>query len=218
MESRKDKAVKLRKAGYSYSYIHEVTGLAKSTLSYHLADIPYIQNEYTKIRQSKAQQKSALTKNAQKLAKINFAQKQAISEIGKLEKRDILLAGVALYAGEGSKTNNLVRLVNSDHKIIIFFIKWLGILGVPKSHIMIRIHLYPDSDVEVCHVFWQTATKLPRNQFQKPCFDKRINKDRRRIGVHKYGTAHVTVRANGKSEFGSALSRKIHAMMNILLD
>lgn len=216
MESLKQKAIRLRQEGYSYTYINTKTGLAKSTLSYHLALIPYTPNSYTKSKSNLAQQKSAQTKHRQKTLKIEKAKKWAENKIKKLNERDILMAGIALYAGEGSKTNNLVRLVNADPSIVNFFIKWLAVLGVPKENIAIRIHAYPDSDMDDCVCFWGKVTGLAKDQFQSPSIDRRVNKDRRRSAKHKHGTAHLTVRANGKPEFGTALSRKIDSLMKIL--
>ena len=43
----KEKAIKLRKEGYSYSYIKDKLGISKGTLSYWLRDIKYVPNEYT---------------------------------------------------------------------------------------------------------------------------------------------------------------------------
>ena len=102
----KQKAIELRQAGYSYRYIHEKTGLAKSTLSYHLATVPFTPNAYTLKEKKQAQQKSAETKHRQKVSRINTAEQIAQKEIGKLSKRDIFMAGIALYVGEGSKTQN----------------------------------------------------------------------------------------------------------------
>lgn len=217
MQSRKETAIQLREEGYSYKYIREHTGLAMSTLSYHLSDIPFSPNKHMQAKIRNAQLASAKTKDLQKKKRIKYAQVKAKSILGDFSDRDLLIAGIALYAGEGSKTNNLVRLVNADPTIIRLFIKWLGVLGVPRSHIVIRIHAYPDSDLKTITQFWINETRLPTTQFQRPCIDMRVNKDRKRSAVHQHGTAHVTVKANGNPEFGTALSRLIHELMKIIL-
>jgi hypothetical protein len=45
--------------------------------------------------------------------------------LGRLSEREFLVAGVALYAGEGSKTDGDVRFANSDPRMIVFFCSWL---------------------------------------------------------------------------------------------
>lgn len=216
-KSRKDTAIELRKAGYSYSYIAEETGLAKSTLSYHLADIVYKPNLYMQKTLRSASLRSAETKHLQKQQRITFARTVAEKEFGVLYKRDIFIAGVALYAGEGSKTQNLVRLVNADEQVVRFFINWLQLLGVPRSHVMLRVHGYPDTNQVEAESYWLKEACLPKIQLQPMCIDTRANKDRRRSSAHPYGTAHVTVRANGNPEFGAMLARKIAVYMELLL-
>jgi hypothetical protein len=215
--NRKDRAIKLRTEGYTYSYIAEKTGLAKSTLSYHLANVPYSPNKETIKVLSLAQLRSAKTKHTQKQSRITDARRQAIKEFGTLSNRDVFIAGIALYAGEGSKTQNLVRLVNADPNVICFFIKWLNQLGVNSNHIMLRVHGYPDTDKVEAESYWLEKTGLDKTQLQPMCIDIRVGKDRKRSGVHKYGTAHVTVKANGNPEFGTALARKIAIYMKLLL-
>jgi len=217
MKNRKEVAVQLREAGYSYGYIKEKTGLAMSTLSYHLARIPYSPNKHTRSKIKNAQLTSAKTKDAQKKKRLSLAKRKARLLLGKISQRDVVIAGIALYIGEGSKTNNLVRLVNADPAVVCFFIRWLGVLGVPRSHIVIRIHAYLDSDTAQMTKFWIETTGLLPTQFQRPCIDMRVNKDRRRSAMHTNGTAHVTIKANGNPEFGTALARLIRELMNIVL-
>ncbi len=46
----KEKAIRLRKEGHSYSYINKKLGIPNGTLSYMLSDIPYKPNKETKKR------------------------------------------------------------------------------------------------------------------------------------------------------------------------
>ena len=215
--NRKETAIKLRTEGFTYAYIAEKTGLAKSTLSYHLANLPYSPNKETIKLASLAQLRSANTKHTQKQSRLADARRGAVKDFGRLSKRDIFIAGIALYAGEGSKTQNLVRLVNADSRVICFFITWLNLLGVNNNHIMLRVHAYPDTNQIEAESYWLQKTGLEKTQLQPMCIDRRATKDRKRSGVHPYGTAHVTVKANGNTEFGTALSRKIAAYMQLLL-
>ena len=215
--NRKEKAITLRKAGYSYSYIAAETGLTKSSLSYHLANIPYTPNGYTNSLVQGAALRSAETRRTQKQLRIDIVRSEAVKEFGRLGARDIFIAGIALYVGEGSKTQNLVRLVNSDDGVINFFINWLQVLGVPKKHVMLRIHGYPDTNQVEAASFWLKTTGLAKTQLQPMCVDTRGGKDGNRSSLHPYGTAHITVRANGHPEFGAALARKIAVYMELLL-
>ena len=75
-----------------------------------------------------------------------------------------------------------------------------------------------DSQQYFLKSYWSAKTGLPQKQFQKACIDRRVNKDRKRSGTNIYGTAHVTVRSNGKKEFGVLFSRRIGAWMKEVLE
>jgi DNA-binding transcriptional ArsR family regulator len=213
----REKAISLRKEGYSYSFISAKTGLSKSTLSYHLQSIPYTPNKYTINTVGKARAQAGLVKSKAKRNSFLQAFKEANSDIGALSNRDLFMLGLGLYIGEGSKTQDIIRLVNTDYRVIKLFIAWLCAHGFTISNFMIRIHLYPDSNISAAEEYWLQKTGIPKSQFQSVYIDRRVNKDRKRSSVHVYGTAHVTIRSNGKKELGVLFSRKIGAWMNKVL-
>lgn len=214
----KEKALQLRKAGYSYSYISAKTGLSKSTLSYQLASVPYKPNKETIAAIGAARAQSGFAKANAKQQSLTDAKKLAKKDIGILTKRDLFMLGLGVYIGEGSKTQDIIRIVNSDYRVIKLFIKWLCSLGFTQKNFSIRIHLYPDSDVKEAEAYWTKVTSLPPEQFQKACIDRRVNKDRKRSGTHVHGTAHVTVCSNGVKALGVIFSRRIGAWMKEVLE
>lgn len=212
--SVKEKALALRTAGYSYSYISEQTGLSKSTLSGWLGRVPYIPNTKTINDIGKALAAS-IQKNTQKrLRSYALAQQEAEQEIEKVSHRDIFMFGLGLYLGEGSKTHDLVRVVNSDPRVIRLAIKWFKAVGLSEKNLNIRLHLYPDSNIEESTLFWISKTGLSREQFMKPQIDWRKNKKAYKLGKLPYGTAHVGVRSLGEKRHGVFLSRKIAAWID----
>jgi len=214
----KKQALKLREEGYSYTFIQQKTKLSKSTLSYLLRDVPYKPNDVTLKSIGAARAKSGESKAFAKRKSVEMARDKAITDIGRLSKRDIFMLGIGLYIGEGSKTQNIVRLVNGDARVIKLFIKWLKSLEYPVSKLAIRIHLYPDSNIGEAEAYWAHNTGLPLNQFQKAHIDRRASKDRKRSGTHLHGTAHVTVRSLGDKRFGVGFSRLIGAWMEEVLE
>ncbi len=213
----REKAAKLRKRGYSYSYISTETGLSKSTLSYHLHEIPYKPNDATIKSIGVARAKSGFTKAKSKKESFFEARKQAKLDIGKISQRDLFMLGLGVYIGEGSKTHDIIRVVNTDYRVINLFIEWLSVMGYTRANFAIRVHLYPDSNIKESELFWSMKTGLSLRQFQKTCIDQRANKDRKRNAKHPYGTAHVTVRSNGKKSLGVAFARRIGAWMEEVL-
>ncbi len=210
-------AINLRKHGYSYSMIADKTGLSKGTLYSWLSSIPYEPNNEVVYRIGNARAKSGLVKHKNKLKTVEEARKQAIKDIGKVSKRDLLMLGIALYIGEGEKNEN-VGIINADPRIIRLAIKWLiDIYGLSINNFTLAVHLYPDSDIETCLHYWSKQTNIPLTQFGKTQIDKRKNKVVSKRGKLPYGTAHLRVKSNGVKEFGVLLARRIRASMEEIL-
>lgn len=132
-------------------------------------------------------------------------------DIGEVSRRDLFMFGLGLYLGEGSKTHDITRIVNSDSNVILLAIAWFHGRGVSREQFFLTVHLYPDSDVEKSLQFWSRTTTIPRSQFGKVQIDTRLNKKRSMAGKLPYGTAHLTIRSSGRKEFGVVFARKIQA-------
>lgn len=214
----KNKAIILRTKGYSYSYISDKLNISKSTLSDWLAMIKYKPNSYTIKKIGKARIASNLTNSTKKRDSIIKARKEAKQEVGILNKRDIFMLGLGIYIGEGTKTNNIVRIINSDPKIVKFSILWFkNIYDLQISNFAIRIHLYPDNDVEESIDFWSKNTGIPKSNFYKTYIDQRINKKISKRGKLPYGTVQLIIKSSGEKKTGVFLARKIKASINEVL-
>jgi hypothetical protein len=216
--NRKELAIKLRKEGYSYSYIKDKTGYSQGTLSYHLAHIPYEPNAETQRRIGKALSAAIQRKAKKKRDSIHNAHADARAHIGKITERDLLMLGIGLYLGEGSKTQDIIRVVNTNPRILRVCMAWFRYLGLSESNFMIRLHVYPDTSIHEAEAYWMKSLGISCAQFQPVTIDHRANKDRKRNGIHPYGTAHLTIRANGNKAFGVTLSRLIGGYMEEVLE
>lgn len=145
------------------------------------------------------------------------AKRQAVLEVGSVTKRDIFMFGLGLYLGEGNKTNDLVRVVNSSPGVIRLAIVWFESMGIARKNFAITLHLYPDSNIVESKKYWSTATGIPNSQFLKTQVDWRKNKKAYKIGKLPYGTAQLAVRGLGEKKFGVFLARKIHAWTEVMV-
>ncbi len=212
------KVFELRKEGYSYNYISQQTGISKSTLSGWLSNIPYTPNKIIIERIGKARVASGRVKARQKIESIEKAELEAKNEIGGITKRDLFMLGIGIYVGEGTKTNNIVRVINADPKIIRFTVRWFKeACGLSMENFRIRLHLYPDNNIKKCIRFWSNTSGIPLNQFQKTYIDIRKDKKMFKRGKLPYGTAHLSIKSNGKKEFGVFFSRKINGWIKEVL-
>ncbi|MCX6787959.1 MAG: hypothetical protein NT108_02210 [Candidatus Kaiserbacteria bacterium] len=215
--SIREKALALRKSGFSYTYISAKTGLSKSTLSGWLTETPYAPNKETIDSFGKARAAAGARRAELRQKSIQEIRKTAAKDIGKMSRRDLFVFGLGLYLGEGSKTNSQVRMINSDPRIIQATIAWFRMLGVEKRQLRLRLHLYPDSDVKQSLQFWSRTTSIPVSQFQKHQIDSRTDKKAKKRRKLPYGTVQMTVQSGGRKEYGVVFFRKIQLWNEAIL-
>lgn len=201
----KQKAIGLRLKGYSYSQIKGELGLSKSTLSGWLKDYPLPEERLNELRHSEKKiekYRETCRKKKEKILNNVYAEEKKI--IFPLTKRDLFIAGLFLYWGEGGKTmESQLTLSNTNPAAIKFFIYWLeNSLDIDRKKLKIKLHLYKDMDIDQEIKFWMKSLKVSRSQFTKP-YIKNSNK----AGLtYKNGFGHGTCNAI----IGSAvLGRKI---------
>jgi hypothetical protein len=145
----KNKAIVLRKRGYSYGNISKSIGVPKSTLSDWLKNLKLSNRQMNKL---KINSKSAylLGGKASRTKRLLISKEirsDAISEIGKINRKEMLMLGAMLYWGEGSKQSDRsvsqpVEFVNSDPKMCKFFIKWITeYVGVDTDSLVFRVYI-----------------------------------------------------------------------------
>jgi len=206
----RDISINYRKQGFSYGFISKKTGVSKSTLSNWLQRILYAPNKEMIKRIGIARMKSGAYKHNQMIVSMEKMRIIARSELGKLSKRDLWLLGIGLYLGEGSKSHESVRIINSDPRIVKLSILWFKrICGLKTENFSPVVHIYPDNDLEKTIRYWSKLTGIPKRQFQKTQIDRRTNKSVRKRNKLPYGTINLQVRSRGKKEFGVALHRRI---------
>lgn len=210
MNTRKEKAFSLRKKGYSYNMIADRLGISKSTLSCWFKELPFTPNRQVIERIKKGPFKSGQIRHNRRVVDIAKIKKLAKKELGVVTKRDLWMIGLGLYIGEGSKSFEIVQIINSDPAIVRLAIKWFkDICGIKNDHITIAMHLYPDNDEKECRNFWKKITGLSIKQFRKTQIDRRTDKSSSKRRKLPYGTALLSIISNGDPNFGVNLHRKI---------
>jgi len=206
----KEKAINYRKRGYSYNMISEKLGLAKSTLSNWLWEIPYMPNKVVKKRIKLNYLKIAQFQHDQKITDIEKMKKLAKQELGRLSKRDLWLLGIGLYFGEGAKIQENIRIINSNPEIIKIAIKWFKeTCDLKNENFAPAVHLYPDNNIRKTIRYWVKITGIPEKQFGKAQVDRRTNKSDKKKRKLPYGTLHLQIKSCRKKEFGRSLHRRI---------
>lgn len=187
----KSKAIALRRKGMSYGQIKDALGVGKGTLSAWLKDMPLSEERIRELRALSPMriERCRNTKLKKKQNRLDGVYRKASEDIGVLSERELFLAGLFLYWGEGWKsTNATTALTNTNPRMIILFLKWLNLLGVDKGRVKVRLDLYVDMDIKKEISFWTKELGISQSQFTKPY----IKKSRRSDITYKTGFGHGT--------------------------
>jgi len=179
----KNKVRTLRVKGLSLGQIYKETSVPKTTIRSWIKDIKLSEEQLSKLKSKtqKALQAGRIKKQKQdKILRFNNEKellRKAFSEVGNLSSRDLFIAGIALYWGEGFKNKHEHRLgfCNSDPGMIKFYMKWLEkCFGVEKDSVIARLTLnesYKDKTEEI-EDYWLKVTRIPKSQFTKTFYQK----------------------------------------------
>lgn len=202
-------AVEMRKLGKSYNQIRDELKVSKSTLAYWLKEYPLtrIQKEALKENIGARIEKYRQTMRLKREKKLSTYFNEAKKELLPLSKRDLLIAGIFLYWGEGSKSmNGQLVIANTDPSLVQFAMIWMTkALEIPKEKINILVHIYNDMNIEESLNFWSNLLKISRSQFSKPYIKDSL---RSKIDYKGYGHGTCNLRV-----FNTEIKEKV--MMSI---
>lgn len=214
MNPRKDyqAALALRLEGKTYGEIRGLFGIPKSTLSTWFSDLR-ISNKAKKILELK--QKNGYYKLIEfnKIRTINIhkenegIRKDYESRISKLNNKELMILGAALYWGEGYKNFNQKRGVypyicfgNSDplmHKVFVAFLE--RILKINREKIKCQVMIYPSINPQKAIQYWQGITQIPTENFRTQMAVSRASQGKRPWNLLPYGT--LQLRISKRQEF-----------------
>ena len=161
----------MRKEGASYSQIKEKLKVSKSSLSLWLHEMPLPEKRLRELRDWNVVRIERFRNTMRRKREGRWAEvrKRAAKDIRTLSKRELLIAGLFLYWGEGTKTSVAsTSISNTDPAMILFFVNWLMALGVPKSRLRVHMHFYADMDIKSELHYWSKTLDLPLSSFTKP--------------------------------------------------
>jgi predicted transcriptional regulator len=187
-------AIELRKQGMSYTQIKNKIGVSKSTLSNWLRSFPSSEDRIRELRDTNEQriERTRETKARKRELRHADIQKKVENEIGELTNREIFVAGLFLYWGEGTKTSpSTISVSNTDPSVVLFFIKWLALLGVSKEKVKVHLHLYSDMDIQKELDFWSKTLNVPLSAFRKPYIKSSKRAEISYVQKFTHGTCNV---------------------------
>ena len=157
----------------------------KSSVSLWVRDVPF-----TPSKRRYGPQRRPHPAHTAKLRQIEDLNALGAQRIGTLGEQAFLVAGVALYAGEGSKRDGLVSFANTDPRMVVFFCAWLRrFFSVDESRLRVNVYLHEGLDLDAAERHWSELTRIPRAQFRAPY--RAIADASIRTTKHEFGCVYV---------------------------
>lgn len=190
----KEKALKLRKNGYSYSEILTQVNISKTTLSGWLRNIKITstQLERLRLKNADARKLGSIALRNNRIKKTEKIIKKAKAEIKNISIDDLKVVGTVLYWAEGSKQNENrpskeLIFTNSDPKMIRVYLLWLNkCLLVKSNNIKFEIYIHEtyNKTPDELSKYWSKVTNFPKNMLCKIYFKKnKVNSIRKNKGM-----------------------------------
>lgn len=180
-----EEARRLRAQNLTIIQIAEKLGVSKSSVSLWVRDVPFTPSRR---RWGPHRRPSSLT--VRKEREIERLNEEGRIRVGHLSGDAFFAAGIALYAGEGSKTEGSVRFANTDHVMMKFFATWLRtFFQIDESRLRVRVYLHEGLDLDAAEAHWSAVTSVPRTQFGKPY--RAVPDPSIRRNKHEFGCAYL---------------------------
>jgi hypothetical protein len=171
--AERERARDMRAQAWTINEIVAELGVSKSSVSVWVRDVQF--DEATRAARAGANRRRGARRRGpnrlqqRKQAEIDRLLATGRERVGRLSDRDLLIAGTALYAGEGSKGDGAVKFANSDPRMILLFCTWLRrFFDIDESRLRVRLYLHQGLDLDRASSFWSTLTRIPLTQFGTP--------------------------------------------------
>ncbi len=171
----KEKAVSLRKQGYSLSEISDTLQVAKSSVSVWVKDVPLSKRAQQKIEKNRrdARNRAGITHRKQVDKKFSVAEiygKEVVAKAAINADAARLLCAI-MYWCEGTKIRRgeIPSFTNSDPLVIASFLRLLREgFSIDERKLRVNVHLHDYHDSETQLRFWSKMTTIPLAQFHRP--------------------------------------------------
>ncbi|MEK7519492.1 MAG: hypothetical protein AAB565_01770 [Patescibacteria group bacterium] len=196
-------ALKFRREGKSIKDIARKIKVSKGTVSLWCRDVFLSESQIVKLREKmikggyEGRLKGARMQYEQRIEREKEFREHGLKKIGRLSERDFLIAGTALYWGEGQKKGREVRVSNSDPELIRFIINWFKkIWGVTSDRLtaFIIINKVHKRRLKKVEGYWVKVTNIPKKQFTKTTLINAKNRKNYSNFSDHYGTLTVRIR------------------------
>lgn len=195
-------ARELRAQGHDYAEIAAALGVAKSTVSAWVHDMPWpdrLSYEECRQRSVEGSRQFWAAERPAREARREVVRAAAAAEIGSLSVREVLIVGAIAYWCEGTKSKpyklrERVTFVNSDPGLIKLFLRFLREAGVDAARLRFRVQIHESADVAAAEQFWLRITGSDQAQFTSTQLKRHNPRTvRKNVGADYHGCLRIDV-------------------------
>jgi hypothetical protein len=175
----REKAIALRRQGYSYREIRGVVPVSKSSLSLWLKDIVLTDEHRDRIArlQLAASTRAGKTNQARRIAREQATIAAAVAQVPGLAESELFVAGITAYWAEGAKTKPWRRQ------------------SISPGDLIYNLSIHESADLDAAHAFWASIVDASPDQWRRPVLKRHNPKTtRRNVGNEYHGCLVVYVR------------------------
>jgi hypothetical protein len=197
----KEQAIVLRRAGKSRRQIKESLGsMSNTTLSWALeGEPPHLSYGESRKRSAEGVRRYWAAERPVREAAREATIVAAAMDIGGLTARELLIAGAIAYWCEGAKgrprqRSDRVVFINSDPRLIRFFLRFLDAVGIERDKLTYRVYIHESADIPAAERFWADVADVDPAQFKRSVAKRHNPKTiRKNIGEDYHGCLVIAV-------------------------
>jgi len=172
-QAERTEARRLRGLGCTVPVIAAQLGVAKSTASLWLRDIPLSEVTLAHLASTRRSRIGHGVRN-RKVVRWAGYRKEAEEQWLLYQSDPAFLFAIGLYAGEGSKTGSALAFSNSNPRLVACWKRFLGGLGVERSRMRLHVQIPVTSDCNKARDHWIAALSIAQEHvrvypFTTPC-------------------------------------------------
>ncbi len=195
--NEKHKAIELRKQGISMGEIAKTLKVAKTSVSYWVRDIELTSKQKNKLNKNghsiEAIEKRRVARISNTRKKRQLIMQNAGIEVSQLSSDSLWCVGVALYWGEGGKTQQTARVSNSDPSVIKIMMRFFEkYSGIQKSKFHAHVHTFSHKNAKKAVTYWSKISGIPQNKFFKT-YVKQSSASLKKRETLPYGTMQIYI-------------------------
>jgi hypothetical protein len=176
----------MRARGTTLLDIADVLGVSKSSVSLWVRDV-----EFTPSPRRYGAHRRPHPAHEAKLGEIESCNVEGVERLGVVSEEAFLVGGVALYAGEGGKTDGDVLFANTDERMVRMFCAWLRrYFDIDEARLRVRVYLHEGLDLHAAQAHWALVTRIPLEQFRSAY--RAVADPSIRRAKHEFGCVQVS--------------------------